>query len=82
MEDTGFHETCLRDKRTKGGQIFLEYESSKDTHNFPFCMKNKKFSKIAAFKNCSSFTSGEKDTEKEKRSGYFQKLSKTRKIMA
>lgn len=55
MEDTVFQEKRLRDKRPKGRQIFLEYLSRNGLHNFPFCMKNKKYSMIAAFKNCSLF---------------------------
>lgn len=54
VEDTVFQEMGLRDKRGKGRQIFLEYMSGKDIHNFPFRMKNK-YSNIAAFKNCSLF---------------------------
>lgn len=49
LEDKIFQETRLRDKGAKGGQKFLKYMSSKDVHNFPFCMKDKEHSKIAAF---------------------------------
>lgn len=75
MEDTVFQETGLRDKRAKGRHIFLEYVSSKDIHNFLFCLKNRKYSKIAAFKNCSSFTSGER-TQKGKAQVILRSIAK------